>query len=137
MTHRNQNSHMSAYVQKGVKGISILEAMAASGLRAIRYAKEIPGVGQVVANDMDEDAVKAIKRNIELNDVCDTVTAYHGDARLLMLQHPQVQHGSSCTAPVSGTHCISRLAPSHHVLLMSALLVQSGRSTAVCQVWMW
>lgn len=75
--------------KKGLKGISILEAMAASGLRAIRYAKEIPGVGQVVANDLDQGAVDAIKRNIEFNSVSDTVTAYKGDARLLMLQHPQ------------------------------------------------
>lgn len=79
-------------LQKGLKGISILEAMAASGLRAIRYAKEIPGVGQVVANDLDQGAVDAIKRNIEFNSVSDTVTAYKGDARLLMLQHPQVRH---------------------------------------------
>lgn len=64
--------------------------MAASGLRAIRYAKEIPGVGQVVANDMDGDAVKAIQRNIEFNGVQDTVTTHRSDARLLMLQHEQV-----------------------------------------------
>ena len=73
-----------------MKGISILEAMAASGLRAIRYAKEIPGLGQVIANDMDQDAVTAIQRNIEFNGVQDAVTAHRSDARLLLLQHEQV-----------------------------------------------
>lgn len=124
-------------MQKGVKGISILEAMAASGLRAIRYAKEIPGVGQVIANDMDKDAVQAIKRNIEFNNVSDTVTVNHGDARLLMLQHPQVRHGSSCIAPLPGNHCTSRMVPVYQILLMSDLLVQTVHSITVCQVWMW
>ena len=40
-------------------GITVLEGLAASGLRAIRYAKEIEGVGKVVANDLDPAVVGA------------------------------------------------------------------------------
>ncbi|CAI5500452.1 unnamed protein product [Closterium sp. Naga37s-1] len=40
--------------------------LAASGLRSIRYAKEIPGVGAVVALDNDPVAVQACQRNVAL-----------------------------------------------------------------------
>lgn len=77
-------------MQLSKDGISILEAMSATGLRAIRYAKEIDGIGMVVANDMDKAAVAAIQRNIEFNGVQETVQAHRDDARVLMIQHPQV-----------------------------------------------
>ena len=77
-------------MQLSKDGISILEAMSATGLRAIRYAKEIDGVGTIVANDMDKAAVEAIQRNIEFNEVQGTVQAHRDDARVLMIQHPQV-----------------------------------------------
>jgi tRNA (guanine26-N2/guanine27-N2)-dimethyltransferase len=47
-------------------GIRILDALAATALRSVRYAKEIPGVRQIVANDIDPAAVAAAKRNIEV-----------------------------------------------------------------------
>jgi tRNA (guanine26-N2/guanine27-N2)-dimethyltransferase len=71
-------------------GISVLEAMSATGLRAIRYAKEVKGVGTVIANDMDKAAVERIKLNVEFNGVADTVKARLDDARVVMIQHPQV-----------------------------------------------
>ncbi|KAL5532740.1 TRM1 [Sanghuangporus sanghuang] len=46
---------------------TILEPLSATGLRAIRYAKEIPLVKYVVANDLSPAAVEAMKRNVELN----------------------------------------------------------------------
>ncbi|KAF8636686.1 hypothetical protein AX17_003491 [Amanita inopinata Kibby_2008] len=45
----------------------ILEALSATGLRSIRYAKEIPLVKFVIANDRSSSAVAAMKRNVELN----------------------------------------------------------------------
>lgn len=53
----------------GSKGITILEALSATGLRAIRYFKEISNVQLVIANDMDADAVRCIRQNCEFNDV--------------------------------------------------------------------
>ncbi|KAF7294912.1 tRNA (guanine(26)-N(2))-dimethyltransferase [Mycena indigotica] len=47
--------------------IVILEALSATGLRSIRYAKEIPYVSQVIANDLSPAAAQAIKRNVEIN----------------------------------------------------------------------
>ncbi|KZT67746.1 N2,N2-dimethylguanosine tRNA methyltransferase [Daedalea quercina L-15889] len=45
----------------------ILEALSASGLRSIRYAKEVPLVKYVIANDLSHSAVEAMKRNVEIN----------------------------------------------------------------------
>eukprot|EP00250_Pteridium_aquilinum_P020998 c25007_g2_i1 orf=528-2297(-) len=72
-----------------VKPLRILEALAASGLRALRYAKEIDGVGSVVALDNDEVAVESCKRNIKLNGsvAATKVLPVHADARVYMLTH--------------------------------------------------
>ncbi|XP_050311091.1 probable tRNA (guanine(26)-N(2))-dimethyltransferase isoform X2 [Anthonomus grandis grandis] len=68
-------------------GITILEALSATGLRSIRYAKEIPGVKHIVANDISAKAVEDIRNNIALNNVQNVVRANLGDANMLMYQH--------------------------------------------------
>ncbi|KAH3901926.1 related to tRNA (guanine(26)-N(2))-dimethyltransferase, mitochondrial [Saccharomycodes ludwigii] len=50
-----------------IKKFTILEALSATGLRAIRYSKEIPNISKIVANDLLPAAVDTIKRNIEYN----------------------------------------------------------------------
>lgn len=45
-----------------------------SGLRAIRYAKELRGVKLIVANDREEAAVDAICRNVEFNGVATSLS---------------------------------------------------------------
>ncbi len=66
----------------------MLEGLAASGLRAIRYAKEIEGIGKVVANDLDPVVVESMRRNIEFNGELAQakVQPNCGDARLVMMQ---------------------------------------------------
>lgn len=64
---------------------TILEALSATGLRAIRYALEIPHVTTVLANDMSPDAITAIHRNISQNAVPSTlIHATCSDANALM-----------------------------------------------------
>ncbi len=50
-------------------GLRILEALAASGLRSIRYAQEIPQLDSVVANDFSKDAYASICDNVQYNSV--------------------------------------------------------------------
>ncbi|KAF9483764.1 N2,N2-dimethylguanosine tRNA methyltransferase [Pholiota conissans] len=47
--------------------VTLLEALSATGLRSIRYAKEIPLLKRVIANDLSPGAVEAMKRNIAIN----------------------------------------------------------------------
>ncbi|KAG5865910.1 hypothetical protein JTB14_011379 [Gonioctena quinquepunctata] len=72
-------------------GISILEALSATGLRSIRYAKEIPGIRKIVANDLSSKAVEDIKSNIAFNKVEHLVVPSHSDATMLMYQHRKDQ----------------------------------------------
>ena len=65
--------------------ISILEALSASGLRAVRYALEIPSVSTVYANDMSPSAIEAIHRNIAHNNLpSNLVKVSQSDANALM-----------------------------------------------------
>ena len=61
--------------------LSVLEALSASGLRAIRYALEIPALTDLIANDLSKEAVKSIERNINHNDVGSKVKSSLSDAR--------------------------------------------------------
>ena len=60
--------------------VNILEALSATGLRALRYGHEIPNVQRVVANDMLSHAVEAITRNTKHNDLSRIVKPNLGDA---------------------------------------------------------
>lgn len=60
--------------------INILEALSATGLRSIRYARELDHVNKIVANDLLADAVKLINENIQYNNLSDKLVANHGDA---------------------------------------------------------
>lgn len=67
--------------------IKILEALSATGLRAIRYAREIPHVKEIVANDLLPAAVESIERNIQHNKVGGIVKSNLDDANVLMYRN--------------------------------------------------
>ena len=62
------NRDLTLLVMNEHKGKVILDALSATGLRAIRYYKELSNV-QVIANDVDTNAVASIKANLELNGI--------------------------------------------------------------------
>ncbi|XP_045107063.1 probable tRNA (guanine(26)-N(2))-dimethyltransferase isoform X2 [Portunus trituberculatus] len=72
---------------KDEEGISILEGLAASGLRSIRYAREVAGVKEVVANDISKQALECMRRNIEHNKVAHLVRPSHNDASMVMYEN--------------------------------------------------
>ncbi|XP_076309693.1 tRNA methyltransferase 1 isoform X2 [Tachypleus tridentatus] len=73
--------------QKPKARVTVLEALAASGLRSVRYAKEIPCLTCITANDFSYQAVESIKRNIKHNKVEETVVPSKEEAAILMYQH--------------------------------------------------
>ncbi|XP_057436153.1 tRNA (guanine(26)-N(2))-dimethyltransferase 2 [Lotus japonicus] len=77
--------------QGELKPLRVLEALSASGLRALRYAREVEGIGQVVALDNDKASVEACRRNIKFNGsvACSKVESHLADARVYMLTHPK------------------------------------------------
>ena len=60
--------------------LKILEALSATGLRSIRYAKEVDNVEQIIANDLSREAVEMIGRNVKNNNVEDIVIPNFADA---------------------------------------------------------
>jgi tRNA (guanine26-N2/guanine27-N2)-dimethyltransferase len=104
--------------------ITILEGMCATGLRAIRYARELDDVKCIVANDLDPTAALAVENNKEYNareseEVkrrVDKIVTNCGDVRVVALQHekcfdvvdldpygtPSQQLESAVLAPVEG-----------------------------------
>eukprot|EP00917_Polyrhabdina_sp_WS-2016_P009910 GHVP01021740.1.p1 GENE.GHVP01021740.1~~GHVP01021740.1.p1 ORF type:complete len:441 (-),score=71.46 GHVP01021740.1:816-2138(-) len=69
--------------------INILDGLSASGLRAIRYAKEIPKANQIYANDLCPIAFEAIKNNIKANNEQDKIKAANEDISVLLMKNKQ------------------------------------------------
>ncbi len=65
------------------KPISVCDALSATGIRGLRYAKEISGVKEVLLNDSNPIAVRAIKKNISLNKLQKVCKANWSDANKL------------------------------------------------------
>lgn len=58
----------------------ILDALSATGLRALRYAREIATVTSVTANDLSASATDSIKLNVSHNELGDKIIPITGDA---------------------------------------------------------
>ncbi|KAF8537183.1 N2,N2-dimethylguanosine tRNA methyltransferase-domain-containing protein [Trichophaea hybrida] len=58
---------LASNVEKNRSKFTILDALSATGLRALRYVLELPMVTSATANDLDSAAVDAIRKNIEYN----------------------------------------------------------------------
>lgn len=78
---------LQAYNNMVNKPTNLFEAFAATGLRSIRYAREVTGFESITANDIDSSAVSVINRNIKLNNVSDIVKSSLGDANDVMNSH--------------------------------------------------
>ncbi|KAF7256544.1 hypothetical protein EG68_07220, partial [Paragonimus skrjabini miyazakii] len=85
---RRQAADPSVF-QTSYEGLRILEALAATGIRAIRFALEVPNISEVIANDLDPKAVELIQTNVLLNSVSGHVTVTCGDAIDLMHKHKE------------------------------------------------
>lgn len=70
---------------------TVLDALSATGLRALRYASELPMVSKVVANDLSPSAINSMKTNIEYNKLETRITPNLGDARAYMYGLSSVQ----------------------------------------------
>ena len=81
-----------------LRGLTILEGMSATGLRALRYAQELDDVGCVVANDLDPKAAEAIERNKAYNIACSPhleekiskVIPHNQDVRMVCMTHEKM-----------------------------------------------
>ena len=82
--HPVQASHQNGPSTLTSPPFRILDALSATGLRALRYVKEIPNVTSVTANDLSSSAIKSIKLNAEYNRVEQKIQPNTADAKALM-----------------------------------------------------
>ncbi|KAL9086920.1 MAG: hypothetical protein Q9165_006926 [Trypethelium subeluteriae] len=66
------------------KPIRILDALSATGLRALRYAQELPFDTSITANDMSKDATASIKQNIKHNGLEERIAISTANAQAYM-----------------------------------------------------
>ncbi len=66
------------------KLVFVVEPLAATGIRALRYAIEVEGVVRVYASDISREAYKLLELNVALNNSWDRVSIFHTDANALM-----------------------------------------------------
>lgn len=64
--------------------ITVCDALAASGVRGLRYAKEVSGIKKVVLNDKNPLAVKIIKKNIKENKLGKKCLVTKDDASIIL-----------------------------------------------------
>ncbi|XP_017261410.1 tRNA (guanine(26)-N(2))-dimethyltransferase [Kryptolebias marmoratus] len=72
--------------EKCERGLCVLEGLAASGLRSVRFALEVPGLKSVTANDFSSKAAALIARNAQFNRVSHLIQASCRDASMLMYE---------------------------------------------------
>lgn len=91
---------------KRPRKITILEALSATGLRSIRYAKEIPDVKVVLANDLSASACEAMRQNVALNGVGEPTPVAEGETPAETIDlgrrekcegYVKVNEGDACT----------------------------------------
>ncbi|MEM4427427.1 MAG: 50S ribosomal protein L11 methyltransferase, partial [Zestosphaera sp.] len=64
--------------------VRVADPFSGTGVRAVRYAVEVPGVDEVYANDLDPKAFELIKENVRMNKVQDRVRVFRGDANAIL-----------------------------------------------------
>lgn len=73
-------------------GLTILEALSATGIRSVRFAHEIPNIRRIIANDLDPNAVAVIGESVQKNNVQDFVYVECSDAINLMQQYSKFEN---------------------------------------------
>lgn len=96
LEQRNHSTKMPPY-----EGIRILDALAASGLRSMRYYQEIDNVQHITINDLEEAAVERAHQNLKENNLQDKLAEsrdlpgifiQQADARAVMYSSTRYYH---------------------------------------------
>lgn len=74
---------IKAYLGDSMRQINICDAFGGSGIRGIRYSKEIPEVENVAISDINPVAVQFTEENIELNGL-NNVNVFREDANIFL-----------------------------------------------------
>ncbi len=66
--------------------VTVVEPLTATGVRSVRYALEVEGISRIYAGDIDPEAVRLARKNVEANGVENRVSVVRADASALLLR---------------------------------------------------
>jgi tRNA (guanine26-N2/guanine27-N2)-dimethyltransferase len=72
--------------------VRVCTPLAGTGVRPIRFAKEVTGIEKIIVGDANPHAVDLIKKNRDMNDVGNLLEIYHRDANQLLSQYTSFHH---------------------------------------------
>lgn len=78
---------LQTFQKKSKLKLNVLDALSATGIRGLRYTKEISGIKSVTLNDKNSVAFKIIKKNIKENRLKKKCIATNKDANILMREN--------------------------------------------------
>ncbi len=78
---------LQAYQRTVNKELIVSEPLAGCGVRGIRFAKEVEGVSEILLNDINPEAYRMAKHNVELNAAAGIIQLFNLDANLFLSQH--------------------------------------------------
>jgi len=78
---------LQAYQKSVDREVSVCEPLAGCGVRGIRFAVEVKGVRKVVLNDLNAEAAKLTRFNVERNKLMGCVSVANEDANLLLSRY--------------------------------------------------
>jgi tRNA (guanine26-N2/guanine27-N2)-dimethyltransferase len=67
--------------------VRVCTPLAGTGIRAVRIAKEVTDIQEIIAGDINATAVEIIRKNAELNEVEEKIKVYNCDANHLLAYH--------------------------------------------------
>jgi len=76
--------NLQVYQAKMGRELSVCEPLAGCGVRGIRFAVEVEGVKQIVLNDINPEAFKLMKFNVEKSGLAEKIMVLNTDANLLL-----------------------------------------------------
>lgn len=77
-------SAIQAFQKEFKEKITVCDALSATGVRGLRYAKEVAGIKKVVLNDKNPMAIKLVRKNIKENKLGKKCDVNNEDANLMM-----------------------------------------------------
>lgn len=85
-----------AFQRIGGNTMTICEPLSGCGIRAIRLASEVDGVGNVVANDISEEACNMAQNNVKINGLLGKVSVKNLDANFLLSRYAAPKKRFNC-----------------------------------------
>lgn len=85
------NRTLSVLILRNIpnKGMQIADPLAGTGIRSIRFLKELPKnkIKFIYMNDHSKEAVRIIKKNLKLNKIKSKAVVFNKDANLFILEN--------------------------------------------------